>query len=131
MPNTSNDNNNHDNNNNMSHVNGNGNGHDYSRRNSVLKSVSSTLSEMRTFFSNVFQSSSERVYIDDDDDDTDKSSKHHNIQVARTFTNSEFSMSHRYPSGISFSSRAPSLKILKSKHQSEARLLSTKMSSLN
>jgi hypothetical protein len=77
------------------------------RRSSVLDSFTSTLSEMKNLFlSSLFQSSDRRVYVDNKSSEKEKPQyPADRIQLARTFTHSEFSMSHRYLSGKNFSSK--------------------------
>jgi hypothetical protein len=85
---------------------------DQQRRMSVLESFSSTLSEVRSFFSQVFHSS-DRVYVEEDPA-VDK------ILPTRTSAQSEFSLSHRNHSGKSFSSRTSSWRTMRSQHPSGA-----------
>jgi hypothetical protein len=82
--------------------------HDRQRRLSVLESFSSTLSEVRGFFSHVFHSS-DRVYAEEGDPCKDK------ILPSRTAAQSEFSLSHR-----NYSSRNSSLRTMRSKQPSDA-----------
>jgi hypothetical protein len=71
------------------------------RSSSVLDSLSSTLSEMKSFFSSVFHSA-ERVHASESEKPQYPPDR---INLARTFTHSEFSISHRYLSGKNFSSK--------------------------